>query len=177
MIPYYKQIAVSSNRLPLYISHEEVNAYDFEEEAFIEVLKKPEEIRLYFDIDETIKNEEDYKQFLEWLTKVSEVFGPYSIGEYSNDGINWTARLISNSRNWFTVCYGLEKFVAVSMNSEVTAYLNPNENENAIVDVIYPINSVYISVDENNPHYKFGGTWSQVSISGISGLYFWQRTT
>ena len=42
----------NSNKTPLTISHEEVNDYDFEHEAFLECLKNPEEVRLYFDIDE-----------------------------------------------------------------------------------------------------------------------------
>ena len=84
MIKFFKQIWVSSNRTPDTISHEEVNDYDFENEAFLEVLKKPDEVRLYFDVDE-LNDEEDYQQPLAWLSKVSEVFGPYSIGGYSND--------------------------------------------------------------------------------------------
>ena len=72
MIKYYKQICVSSNKTPKTISHEKVNDYDFESEAFLECLKKPDEVRLYFDIDE-LNNEEDYEQFVAWLNKV---FGP-----------------------------------------------------------------------------------------------------
>ena len=83
MIKYYTKLCVNSRQTPLTISHEEVNSYDFEHEAFLECLKNPEEVRLYFDIDK-LADEEDYEQFLEWLTKVSEVFGPYSIGGYSN---------------------------------------------------------------------------------------------
>ena len=84
MIKFFKQICVLSNRTPDTISHEEVNDYDFENEAFLEVLKKPDEVRLYFDVDE-LNDEEDYQQLLAWLNNVSEVFGPYSIGGYSND--------------------------------------------------------------------------------------------
>ena len=51
MIKYFKQISVNSKQTPLTISHEEVNSYDFEHEAFLECLKNPEEVRLYFDID------------------------------------------------------------------------------------------------------------------------------
>ena len=86
MIKYYTKLCVNSRQTPLTISHEEVNSYNFEHEAFLECLKEPEEIRLFFDIDK-LADEEDYEQFLEWLTKVSEVFGPYSIGGYSNDRI------------------------------------------------------------------------------------------
>ena len=79
MIKYFKQICVTSNQTPMTISHEEVNDYNFEHEAFLECLKNLEEARLYFDVNE-ITEEEDYEQFFEWLEKVSEVFGPYGIG-------------------------------------------------------------------------------------------------
>ena len=84
MIKFFKQICVSSNRTPEAISHEEVNDYDFENEAFLEVFKKPDEVRLCFDVDD-LNDKEDYQQLLAWLNKVSEVFGPYIIGGYSND--------------------------------------------------------------------------------------------
>ena len=52
MINYFKQINVTSNQIPKTISHEEVNDYDFKNESFLECLKNPDEVRLYFDIDE-----------------------------------------------------------------------------------------------------------------------------
>ena len=63
MIKFFNRIHVTSNQVPKTISHEEVNDYDFENEAFLECLKQPEEVRLYFDVDE-MAEEEDYKQFL-----------------------------------------------------------------------------------------------------------------
>ena len=63
MIKFFKQICVASNKTPQTISHEEVNDYDFENEAFLEVLKKPDEVRLYFDVDE-LNDEEGYQQLL-----------------------------------------------------------------------------------------------------------------
>ena len=71
MIKFFKQICVASNRTPEAISHQEVNDYNFENEAFLEVLKKPDEVRLYFDVDE-LNDEEGYKQLLAWLSKISD---------------------------------------------------------------------------------------------------------
>ena len=51
MIKYYTKLCVNSRQTPLTISNDEVNS-----------------------------EEQDYEQFLEWLAKVSEVFGSYSIG-------------------------------------------------------------------------------------------------
>ena len=45
MIKFFKQICAASNRTPDTISHEDVNDYDFKNEAFLEVLKKPDEVR------------------------------------------------------------------------------------------------------------------------------------
>ena len=78
MIKFYNQIRVTFNQNPKTISYEEVNDYDFKNEAFLEYLKNPDEVRLYFDVDE-MDEEEDYEQFMEWLAKVSEVFRPYSL--------------------------------------------------------------------------------------------------
>ena len=60
MIKFFKQICVSSKRTPDTISHEDANDYDFENEPFIGCLKNPDEVRLYFDVDE-LNDEEDYE--------------------------------------------------------------------------------------------------------------------
>ena len=52
MIKYYTKICVTSNQIPLTISHEEVNNYDFKNQPFLECLKKPDDVRLYFDVDQ-----------------------------------------------------------------------------------------------------------------------------
>ena len=42
---------------------------------------------------------------------------------YSTDGINWSFKKISNTaRNWYSVCYGNDKFVAVAYNDTTFAY-------------------------------------------------------
>lgn len=50
-------------------------------------------------------------------------------------------------------------------------------NNKSIVDLIYPIGSIYMSVDSTNPEINFGGTWVQITDSNISSIgYIWKRT-
>ena len=50
-------------------------------------------------------------------------------------------------------------------------------NNKSIVDLIYPIGSIYMSVDSTNPTTNFGGTWEQITDSNISSIgYIWKRT-
>ena len=64
------------------ITHEDVNNYDFEHNNFIELMFKPEYVRLYFDFDE-IETIEDYNNVIEWLDTLKDVFGEYAIGGYT----------------------------------------------------------------------------------------------
>lgn len=50
-------------------------------------------------------------------------------------------------------------------------------NNKSIVDLIYPVGSIYMSVDSTNPSANFGGTWEQITDSNISSIgYIWKRT-
>ena len=52
-----------------------------------------------------------------------------------------------------------------------------SNSQEAIIDLIYPVGSVYISMDQTNPSSKFGvGTWDQISITGSDTYYYWHRT-
>ena len=52
--------------------------------AGIRAVKDIENVRLYFDVDE-IEDETQYKELIAWLDSLTDVFGPYSIGGYTND--------------------------------------------------------------------------------------------
>ena len=83
-IQYFLQIKENSRKTPLEISHQEIDEYDFQDQAFNEVLKDRKNIRLYFDVDE-IQDESQYKELTDWFESLTDVFGPYSIGGYTND--------------------------------------------------------------------------------------------
>lgn len=56
------------------------------------------------------------------------------------------------------------------------------ENENiystreSIINLVYPINSVYVSSTNSNPSILFGGTWQLLGSLTSPVVYFWQRT-
>ena len=69
-------------------THEDIDKIDFKTcvdkgKAFVEFLIKPEYVHLYFDVDDA-KTMDEYLCFKQWLKCVSDVFGKYSIGGYTN---------------------------------------------------------------------------------------------
>ena len=45
------------------------------------------------------------------------------IAAYSNDGITWTQTTMPISASWYSVTYGNDKFVAVTIDSDIAAYI------------------------------------------------------
>lgn len=46
----------------------------------------------------------------------------------------------------------------------------------SIINLVYPINSVYVSSTNSNPSTLFGGTWQLLGSLTSPVIYFWQRT-
>jgi len=65
------------------INYDDIDEYDFGNH-FIEVIRKPEYVHLYFDFD-SIETMEEYNSVIHWLDSLKEPFGEYSIGGYTND--------------------------------------------------------------------------------------------
>ena len=83
-IKYGLRIDMSNNWIPETISFDDVDNYDFENKPFIECLKKEKFVHLFFDFDK-IESTKEYDEVKKWLDSLSTVFGPYSLGGYSND--------------------------------------------------------------------------------------------
>lgn len=66
------------------INHEDVDRFSFQKYPFIEIIKKPEYIRPYFDFD-SIETVEEYNKLHEWLNNLKNTLGEYSIGGYTGD--------------------------------------------------------------------------------------------
>ena len=94
MIKYDVMINRSNNYTFPEISFDDVDKYDFTNNGFIEVLKAPEYVHLYFDFDkmktdnEDVSDEEQMNRFADvicWLDSLKPIFGEYSIGGYTDN--------------------------------------------------------------------------------------------
>ena len=84
LIMYDTIIKRPNNYKPMTISFDEVDKYDFSSNSFIEYIKSVDFVHLYFDFD-SISSMDELGDVIEWLDSLKEVFGPYSIGGYTND--------------------------------------------------------------------------------------------
>ena len=83
-IQYVDQIK-RPNNYKSEIDYDEIDNFDFKNNAFIELLNAPEYVHLYFDFDK-INNEEELENVFEWLNNdVSKIFGKYTYSGYSNN--------------------------------------------------------------------------------------------
>ena len=70
-------------KIPLQIDYNDIDTWLFEKIPLNEVLCYDSHYHLYFDFD-SISSEEDYQKVLNWLDSLTETFGPYTIGGYTN---------------------------------------------------------------------------------------------
>lgn len=68
------------------ITHDGLKFYNFERGFMEFIVGHLDNIRLYFDFDK-IKDEEEYLGVLKWLDTLKPVFGPYSLGGYTDNQI------------------------------------------------------------------------------------------
>ena len=71
---------------PLQINYDAIDKWLFDKSSFNEVLGLDTHYHLYFDFD-SISNDEEYQDVLNWLESLKDVFGPYTIGGYTNSDV------------------------------------------------------------------------------------------
>ena len=103
----------------------------------------------------------------------------YNMVTYSTDGINWTEGMISiTSREWYSVCYGNNKFVAVAESSNYFAYSTDGINwtESTLPSsrdwrsVCYG-NDKFVTVANDSKYFAYstdGINWTEGTISSTS---------
>ena len=92
---------------------------------------------------------------------------------YSLDGISWYPFQVSQSSSytsWLGLAYGNGVFVlsgnsnTAPLNAVVATYTSPNSyiTPRAMMQAIYPIGSIYMSMININPGVIFGGSWTEI---------------
>lgn len=85
--------------------------------------------------------------------------------------------------------YGLTKVVVSSTDlaegaalDEGTVYGVTGAPTSGLLDLVYPVGSVYMNINNTNPGTLFGGTWTQmtdtyvISTNSSTTVYIWKRT-
>lgn len=90
-------------------------------------------------------------------------------GLLKNDGTVDTTNYLSTHQDITDKEDKSNKVTSISASSTDTQYPSAkllydttNQLENSIVDMIYPIGSIYMSVNSTSPQTLFGGTWEQI---------------
>jgi len=88
-VAYVQQMKISTAKNPeniKYITHDDLDKLSAEDlkKGFIEVVQKPEFVRVYFDFD-SIETKDEYESVINWLDELSLTAGNYSIGGYTNN--------------------------------------------------------------------------------------------
>ena len=66
------------------IEYDCIDTFNFNKQAFIEVVQKPAFVHFYIDSD-AIETREEYEDFYNWLLQLKSIFGNFSIGGYTTN--------------------------------------------------------------------------------------------
>lgn len=98
----------------------------------------------------------------------------------SVDTIKKTCDVIVNQKTYTVAYYGVTPSVYEICrifspeNNFSNAFIIVGGTQSTIVNLVYPIGSIYLSVNNVNPTSLFGGTWEQ--IDEAQTIYVWKRT-
>ena len=119
-----------NNWIPNEISFSEVDSYDFTK-GFNEFIIGQKYVHLYFDFD-SITSEEEFNEVYEWLEKLAEVFGPFSIGGYcsTDDMEAYGFRLYPEGGHYlsmhvvfYTTCISTQDLAAIMKHTTKKGYV------------------------------------------------------
>ena len=135
------------------IEYKDIDSYDFSNN-FIEIIKKPEYVHLYFDFD-SIETMEQWNDVHEWLDSLVPVFGRYSVGGYTNNneiGFEKMFKYIPNAHHTLSlhaVYYETKIKTNTVENEAVLALKVLGYTQQEIMEEINEIDTENMKVEEN----------------------------
>jgi len=73
----------------------------------------------------------------------------------------------------------VKAIVGAQVNNSSSQLQNQILSSAQILNIVWPVGSVYISVLSTNPETLLGGTWTAITLNFAAGsatVYAWQRT-
>lgn len=64
---------------------------------------------------------------------------------------------------------------SVPSGAAIVSYLKGIDVKKIVVDIVYPVGSVYMSAMNISPSSVLGGTWETINL-GIASVFAWKRT-